>query len=103
MDVFDKLRSYGAAHRTTLPSVHHCTTQYANNRTEVFHQPTRQRERHMRRFKSARHVQRFLSVHGPINNLFRVGLHLMKAAHYRVFREQAFTTWRAVTMEPAAA
>ena len=101
--VTDKLRSYAAAQRTTLPSVQHCTTQYTNNRAEVSHQPTRQRERHMRRFKSPRHVQRFLSVHGPINNLFRVGRHLMKAAHYRVFRDQAFTTWRAVTMEPAAA
>ena len=95
--VSDKLRSYQAAHRTTLPSVHHCTTQYANNRAEVSHQPTRQRERHMRRFKSLRHVQRFLSVHSPINNLFRVGRHLMQAAHYRLFRDQAFVTWRDVT------
>jgi len=55
--VTDKLRSYRAAHRTTLPSVQHCTTQYANNRAEVFHQPTRQRGRHMRRFKSPRQVQ----------------------------------------------
>ena len=30
--------------------------QYANNRAEVSHQPTRQRERQMRRFKSAAHV-----------------------------------------------
>ena len=53
--VTDKLRSYRAAHRTTLPSVrHYCTTQYANNRAEVSHQPTRQRERQMRRFKSLR-------------------------------------------------
>ncbi|WP_433969595.1 DDE-type integrase/transposase/recombinase [Tunturiibacter gelidiferens] len=32
---------------------------YANNRVEASHQPTRQRERQMRRFKSARHAQRF--------------------------------------------
>ncbi len=101
--VTDKLGSYRAAHRTTFPSVRHSTTQYANNRAEVSHQPTRQRERHMRRFKSLRQVQQFLSVHSPINNLFRVGRHLMKAAHYRLFRERAFTTWRAVTMEPATA
>ena len=74
-----------------------------SNRAEVSHQPTRQHERHMRRFKSLRQVQRFLSVHSPINNLFRVGRHLMKAAHYRRFREQAFTTWREVTMGQAAA
>ena len=95
--VTDKLRSYGAAHRTTMPSVTHYTRQYANNRAEVSHQPTWQRERHMRRFKSLRHAQRFLSVHSPINNLFRIGRHLMKAAPYRLFRERAFTTWRDVT------
>lgn len=95
--VTDQLRSYAAAHRTTLPSVHHCTTHYANNRAEVSHQPTRQRERQMRRFKSPRHVQRFLSVHGPINNLFRIGRHLMQAVHYRLYRDRAFTTWREVT------
>ncbi len=95
--VTDKLRSYSAAHRTTVPSVHHCTTQYANNRAEVSHQPTRQRERQMRRFKSPRHIQRFLSVHAPINNLFRIGRHLMRAVHYRVFRDRAFATWREMT------
>ncbi len=101
--VTDKLRSYGAARRTTLPSVHHCTNQYANNRAEVSPQPTRQRERQMRRFKSPRHVQRFLSVHGPINNLFRMGRHLMQAVHYRLYRDRAFTTWREVTTSLKAA
>ena len=101
--VTDKLRSYSAAHRTTLPSVQHCTTQYANNRAEVSHQPTRQRERQMRGFKSLRHVQRFLSVHGPINNLFRIGRHLMRAVHYRLCRDRAFATWQAVTTGLAVA
>ena len=54
--VTDKLRSYGAAPRTT-----------------------------------------FLSVHGLINNLFRVSRHVMQVAHYRLFRERAFATWRDVT------
>jgi putative transposase len=58
--VTDKLRSYGAAHRVVMPSVVHDTTQYANNRAEVSHQPTRRRERQMQRFKSAAHAQRFL-------------------------------------------
>ena len=43
--VTDKLRSYGAAHRTVMPSVVHSTKPYENNRAEVSHQPTRQRER----------------------------------------------------------
>ena len=74
--ITDKLRSYPAACRTVMPSVVHCTDRYANNRAEVSHQPTRERERQMRRFKSAAHAQRFLSVHGPIQNLSRVGRHL---------------------------
>jgi putative transposase len=63
--ITDTLRSYPAACRTVMPSVVHCTDRYANNRAKVSHQPTRQRERQMRRFKSAAHAQRFLSVHGP--------------------------------------
>lgn len=50
--VTDKLRSYSVAHRDVLPSVTHDTRQYANNRAEVSHQPTRQRERSMRGFKT---------------------------------------------------
>ncbi len=94
--VTDKLRSYAAAHRTVMPSVVHDTTQYANNRAEVSHQPTRQRERQMRGFKSAGHAQRFLTVHGLIQNLFRVGRHLLRAVNHRLFREQAFGVWNAV-------
>jgi|TARA_B100000959_G_scaffold183315_1_gene191634 putative transposase len=95
--VTDKLRSYPAACRTVMPSAVHCTDQYANNRAEVSHQPTRQRERQMRRFKSAAHAQRFLSVHGPIQNLFRVGRHLLRAVHHRLLRTRAFGVWREVT------
>jgi putative transposase len=51
--ITDKLKSYSAAHREVLPSVPHSTEQYENNRSEVSHEATRQRERQMRRFKSA--------------------------------------------------
>ena len=95
--ITDKLRSYPAACRTVMPSVVHCTDQYANNRAEVSHQPTRQRERQMRRFKSAAHAQRFLSVHGPIQNLFRVGRHLLRAGHHRLLRTRSFRIWDEVT------
>ena len=78
--ITDKLRSYSAAHRTVMPSVIHSTQQYEKsfsvvvyNRAEVSHQSTRQRERQMRRFRSAAHLQRFASVHGVVQNLFRVG------------------------------
>jgi putative transposase len=51
--VTDKLATYKSVHRTLFPSVWHRTGQYENNRVEVSHQPTRQQERQMRRFKSA--------------------------------------------------
>jgi putative transposase len=95
--ITDKLRSYPAARRTVMPSVVHCTDRYANNRAEVSHQPTRQRERQMRRFKSAAHLQRFASVHGVVQNLFRVGRHLLRSAHHRLLRTRAFVEWDAVT------
>ena len=95
--ITDKLRSYSAAHRTDMPSVVHSTRQYENNRVEVSHQPTRQRERQMRRFKSAAHVRRLLSVHGLVQNLFRVGRHLLRSVHHRLLRRRAFQRWNAVT------
>ena len=95
--ITDQLRSYAAACRTVMPSVVHVTDQYANNRAEVSHQPTRQRERQMRRFKSAAHVQRFASVHGVAQNLFRVGRHLLRSRHHRVLRKRAFVEWDAAT------
>ncbi len=95
--VTDKLRSYGAARKEVLPDVIHDDGKWQNNRAENSHQPTRQRERQMRRFKSPGQAQRFLSAHGPINNLFRCGRHLMRAAHYRLFRDRAFDQWREVT------
>ena len=57
--VTDKLASYGVAHRQLMPLVAHRQSRYLNNRAENSHQPTRQRERAMKRFKSVRHAQRF--------------------------------------------
>ncbi len=88
--VTDKLRSYDAAHRSVMPSVEHHHHVYANNRAEGSHQPTRQQERAMRGFKSPGHAQRFLSIHGLIQNCFRLGRHLIRAANYRILRTPAF-------------
>ncbi len=53
-----------------MPSVEHRKHKGLNNRAENSHQPTRQRERQVKRFKSAGQAQRFLSAHDGINNLF---------------------------------
>jgi putative transposase len=79
------------------PSVVHVTDQDANNRAEVPPQPTRQRARQTRRFKSAAQVQRFVSVHGLVQDLFPAGRHLLRSAHHRLLRTEAFQEWDAVT------
>jgi putative transposase len=95
--ITDKLRSYSAAARTILCDVAHNTERYANNRAEASHQPTRQRERHMHRFKSPGQAQRFLSLHGVVQNLFRVGRHLLRSANHRLLRSRSFGVWQTVT------
>jgi len=92
--VTDKLKSYDAAHRTIMPTVEHINHVYANNRAELSHQPTRQREYHMRGFSSSIQAQRFLTLHGLTHNLFRLGRHLMQAVNYRILRTQAFQVWK---------
>ena len=92
--VTDKLRSYGVAHLELIPDTIHDTSQYANNRAELSHQPTRVRERGMRRFKSVVQAQRFLGVHSAVYNLFNLGRHLISASHYRLIRMRAFTSWK---------
>ncbi len=71
------MRSYGVAHRDLIPDAIHDTSQYANNRAELSHQPTRGRERGMRRFKSIVQAERFLDVHAVVYNLFNLGRHLI--------------------------
>lgn len=93
--VTDKLRSYGAAHREAILEAIHVTYQYANNRAEQSHEPTRARGRGVRRFKSAEQAQRFLSTHAAVNSLFNLGRHLASAGHYRGLRSGAFGNWAA--------
>jgi len=92
--VTDKLKNYGVAHREVIPGVIHDTSRYANNRTELSHQPTRVRERGMRRFKSAQQAQRFMDVHAAVHNLFSLGRNMISATHYRILREGAFDAWK---------
>ncbi len=93
--VTDKLRSYPVAHRELIPESIHVTDRYANNRAGQSYEPTRVRERVMRRFKSVGQAQRFLVPHAAAYNLFHLGRHLIRAEHYRNPRESAFGNWAA--------
>jgi putative transposase len=101
--ITDKLGSYAAAHRRTLRSVEHRQSKYLNNRAENSHQPTRARERAMKRFTSARHAQRFLSTFSGISAHFRPRRHRLTAKEYRREMHTRFTTWNQITGTATAA
>ncbi|TPG46040.1 IS6 family transposase [Roseomonas nepalensis] len=91
--ITDKLASYGAAKKEVMPSVEHRQHKGLNNRAENSHQPTRRRERQMKRFKSGGQAQRFLSAHDGINNLFHFRRDHVTASEYRAARALAFEVW----------
>ncbi|WP_327311805.1 IS6 family transposase [Streptomyces sp. NBC_01243] len=95
--VTDKLRSYGAAHREVIPSVEHRAHKGLNNRAENSHQPTRQRERAMKGFRSVGGAQQFLSAFSGISPHFRPRRHLMTASEYRTEMTIRFASWDQVT------
>ncbi|MFE5097525.1 IS6 family transposase [Streptomyces sp. NPDC056638] len=95
--VTDKLRSYGAAHREVMPSVEHRFHKGLNNRAENSHQPTRQRERAMKGFRSVGGAQRFLSAFSGISPHFRPRRHLMTATDHRAEMTVRFAIWEQIT------
>ena len=101
--VTDKLPSYGAAKREVMAGVEHRQHKGLNNRAENSHQSARQRERQMKRFKSAGQAQRFLSAHDQINNLFHLRRDHVTAVQYRAARTRAFEVWADISGAAAAA
>ncbi len=94
--VTDKLKSYEAAKNQMLKSVEHRQHKGLNNGAENSHQPTRMRERRMRKFKSPGQAQRFLSTFGPIRDHFHPKQHHLTAQRYRQLLHQRIEAWREV-------
>lgn len=101
--VTDRLRSYGAAHREILFTAEHRQSKYLNNRVENRNQPTRQRERAMKGFRSVGAAQRFLSAFSGISAHFRPRRHLMTAPGCRAEMAIRFAIWDQATGRPASA
>jgi len=101
--ITDKLASYPPALRCVLPNTEHRRHKGLNNRAENSHQPTRQRERAMRRFKSPEQAQRFLAPFGAVGDHFRVGRYRTPAIARRQLLAERRRTWREVVGLPAAA
>src|SRR3954451_23598938 len=101
--ITDKLASYPVAKKELMPGVEHRRHKGLNNRAEKSHQPTRRRERQMKRFKSAGQAQRFLSAHDQIGNLFHLRRDHVTASEYRAARAGAFEMWADISGVAAAA
>lgn len=97
----DKLGS-GAASAARLPelgTVEHRdvrSAQRCNNRVVQAHQPTRLRERVMRRFKAAVSAQRFLDVFSRVGRLLRTRRQLLSTGAYRAAMRERVAIWRDV-------
>jgi putative transposase len=101
--VTDKLGSYGAANRKIgLKACDHRQHKGLNNRAENSHQPIRRRERVMKRFKSARHLQRFTSMHDPIYNLYYFPRNQLTSSDHHQLRQTANNVWREIACLKAA-
>src|SRR3954468_15852452 len=101
--VTDKLPSYGGDKREVVAGVEHPQQKGLTTRAENSHQPTRRRERQMKRFKSPRQAQRFLSAHDQINNLSHLHRGHVTASEYRAARARAFEMWADISGVAAAA
>ncbi len=101
--VTDKLKRYEAAQEQVMQNVEHRAHKGLNNRAENAHQPTRKRERRMRRFKSLGQAQRFLSAFEPIRDPFHPKRHQLTATRYRQELRQRFEDWREIAGLKSAA
>lgn len=80
-----------------MPSVEHRAHKGLNNRAENSHQPTRQRERAMKGFRSVGGAQRFLAAFSGISPHFRPHRHLMTAPDHRAEMTVRFAIWEQIT------
>ncbi len=94
MIVTDRLRSYGAAMKVIGNAERQETGRWLNNRAENSHQPFRRRERAMAKFRSAKSLQKFASIHSSVHNHFNQERHLNSRENFKLNRSTALAEWR---------
>jgi len=92
--VTDKLRSYHAAMKVIGNAERQETGRWLNNRAENSHQPFRRRERAMAKFRSAKSLQKFASIHASVHNHFNQERHLYNRENFKLNRSAALLEWR---------
>jgi putative transposase len=91
--VTDKLRSYRAAMKVIGNEAIQETGRWLNNRAENSHQPVRRREHAMAKFRDAKSLQLFASIHSSIYNHFNQDRHLIPRNVFKVNRSTALAEW----------
>ncbi len=92
--VTDRLRSYRAAMREIGNEARQVTGRWLNNRAENSHQPFRRRERAMAKFRSAKSLQKFASIHASVHNFFNQERHLYNRKNFKLNRSAVLAEWR---------
>ena len=92
--VTDRLRSYRAAMKEIGNEARQVTGRWLNNRAENSHQPFRRRERAMAKFRSAKSLQKFASIHSSVHNHFNQERHLYSRKNFKINRSAAIAEWR---------
>jgi putative transposase len=92
--VTDRLRSYRAAMKVIGNAERQETGRWLNNRAENSHQPFRRRERAMAKFRSAKSLQKFASIHSSVHNHFNQERHLYSREKFKLNRSTALAEWR---------
>jgi len=95
--VTDQLKSYAAAKKEILPNVEHRQHKGLNNRAENSHQPTRLREKKMRRFKSPGQAQRFLAASELIYQHTQAKRHRLPAFVTKHVMIKRMRSWQEMT------
>ena len=90
----DRLRSYRAAMREIGNEARQVTGRWLNNRAENSHQPFRRGERAMAKFRSAKSLQKFASIHASVHNHFNQERHLYNRENFKLNRSAALAEWR---------
>ena len=92
--VTDRLRSYHAAMKEIGNAADQICGRWLNNRAENSHQPFRRRERAMAKFRGAKTLQKFASVHASVHNHFNLERQLTPRETFKRNRSAALAEWR---------
>jgi putative transposase len=77
-------------------NVEHRQHKGLNNRAKNAHLPTLRRERIIKRFTSARHLERLVFIHDPVANRHNCPRHVLSSSDDRALRSGAIIVWREI-------